>query len=347
MDPHGSNKTLYTALGANALIAVAKFCGALYTGSSAMMSEGVHSLVDTGNQMLLLYGKKDSSRPADAAHPLGYGMRLYFWSFVVAMMVFALGSLVSLYEGFHKVLDPHPLTNVGVNYAILLIAIGLEGYSLRIAMREVRAQASKKGFTIIETLRRHRDPAIFAVIYEETAALAGLLIALAGLVIAQLLDMPVIDGYTSIGIGVVLAVASAGLARKSFSLITGQAADVELTDRVWDILSGVGPVKEVNEVRSIQTKPNEVNLLVSVDYHDEFKGRPVTSRVIENITSDVGETLREEFKGMVLRIWIEPQSKERHLDELEDLGEEPDALDTEEEIEAAAAAAATASDERV
>ena len=342
MDANGSKITLYAALGANALIAVAKFGGALYTGSAAMLSEGVHSLVDTGNQMLLLDGIRDSNRPADSTHPLGYGMRLYFWSFVVAMMVFALGSIVSINEGVHKVMEPHALKDVWVNYVILIIAILLEGASLRLAMKQVRKQASKKGITILETLRRHRDPTIFAVVYEETAALAGLIIALVGLAVAQLLDMPVIDGYTSIGIGIVLAIASFGLARKSYSLMTGHAADPELTDRVWEILEGVGPVKEVNEVRSIQTKPTEVNLLVSVDYHDEYKGKPVTSRVIENITSDVGETLREEFQGTTLRIWIEPQSKERHLEELEELGEEPDALDSAEEIEAAAAAAAAA-----
>lgn len=331
MSAHSSKKALFAALAANAGIAIAKFAGAAYTGSSAMLSEGVHSLVDTGNQILLLFGMKDSSRQADASHPFGYGLRLYFWGFVVAMMVFALGSLVAIHEGIEKVQEPHEIQYAWVNYVILVFAIVLEGASLRVAMREVAAQAKKRGMTMLETLRTHRDPTIFAVVFEETAALAGLVIALVGLAASQVLAMPVIDGYTSIGIGLVLAFTSFSLARKCYSLMTGQAADTVMSDRLWDILEGIKLVKEVNEVRTMHFGPREITMLASVDYEDEFNGKPVTSRVLESITSDVSDTMREEFPDAKLRIYIEPQSNSRHLEELEELEEDPDALDTDED----------------
>jgi len=326
-----SKKGLFAALAANAGIAIAKFGGAAYTGSSAMMSEGIHSLVDTGNQLLLLFGMKDSSRQADASHPFGYGLRLYFWGFVVAMMVFALGSLVAISEGIEKVHSPHEINNAWVNYVILMISICLEGWSLRIALRQVVAESKKRGLTPRETLRRHRDPTVFAVVFEETAALAGLVIAMVGLALSQVLSMPVIDGYTSIGIGLVLALTSFSLARKCYSLMTGQAADQEMSDRLWDILDGIGPIKQVNEVRTMHFGPREVVALASVDFHDEVNGRPVTSRMIESITSDVSDTMREEFTETKLRIYIEAQSNTRHLEELEEIGEDADALDTDED----------------
>lgn len=331
MSAHASKTALYAALAANAGIAAAKFCGALYTGSSAMLSEGIHSLVDTGNQCLLLFGMKDAARPADASHPFGYGLRLYFWGFVVAMAVFALGSGVAIYEGIEKVHNPGHIKYAWVNVVILLFAILLEGSSLAVAFKQVRIEAKKRGMSAFETIRRHRDPTIFAVVYEETAALAGLVVALIGITLAVWLDMPSIDGWTSIVIGVILAVTSMSLARQCYVLMTGQAADPEMSDRLWEILEGVGPVKEVNEVRTMHFGPVEVTMLASVDYHDEYNGRPVTSRILESITSDVSDTMREEFPGTKLRIYIEPQSNERHLEELDDIGEEPDALDRDDE----------------
>lgn len=333
---HGSKKALLAALAANTGIAVAKFSGALYTGSASMMSEGVHSLVDTGNQILLLIGMKQASRPADSRHPLGYGLSLYTYGLLVAITVFALGSLVAIHEGITKMSEPHVIENAWVNYVILAIAIVLEGASLRIAMRDVAAQARRTGRGVLETVRRHRDPAIFAVVYEETAALAGLVIAIAGLAASQILDMPMIDGLTSVLIGVVLAVTSLVMGIKCAELQSAQAADPHISDRIWDMLTGVGPVKVVNEVRAIHFGPHQINVFASVDYHDEYKGRPVTSRVIESITSSVSRTLREEFPENVMRVWIEPQSNDDHLEELKEIGEEPDALDTEEELAATA-----------
>ena len=322
---HASKKALYGALAANGCIALAKFGGAAYTGSSAMASEGIHSLVDTGNQVLLLFGMKDSSRPADALHPFGYGLRLFFWAFVVAMAVFALGSGVAIYEGIDKIRNPHVIENAWVNYVILVLSIILEGSSLRVAIAEVKTEALRRGMGLFETIRRHRDPAIFAVVYEETAAIAGLLIALVGLATAQVLGMPVVDGVTSILIGVVLAATSLGLAGKCYVLMTGQAADPAIEERLREMLDQVKPIKSINEIRTMHFGPSEVLVLVSADFHDD-----VTAGTIEKIVSDIGEGIREEYPE-VRRIYIEAQSSDSHLEALKDIGEEPDALEPEDD----------------
>jgi cation diffusion facilitator family transporter len=323
MSAHASKRALYAALAANAGIAVAKFAGALWTGSSAMMSEGIHSLVDTGNQVLLLYGMKDAKRPADASHQFGYGLRIYFWGFVVAVAVFALGSGVAIYEGVEKVLEPHEIKDAWINYVILVFAMILEGSSLYIAVKEVRKEATRRGLGMLETLRRHRDPTIFAVVYEETAALAGLGAALFGLATSQILGMPVIDGLTSIAIGLILAFTSMTLARQCYTLMTGQAADPAIEVRLREILGRVKVIEHVNEVRTMHFGPNEVIVIVSADFVDS-----TSAGGVEKVVSDVGDGIQEEFPE-VRRVYIEAQSRSRHLEDLQYIGEEEDALEPE------------------
>ncbi|MEI5688695.1 MULTISPECIES: cation diffusion facilitator family transporter [Sphingomonas] len=327
MSAHASRHTLFAALAANAGIAIAKFCGAAYTGSSAMASEGIHSLVDTGNQVLLLFGMKDASRPADASHPFGYGLRLYFWGFVVAMAVFALGAGVAIYEGAEKVAHPEPIESAWVNVVILLIAILLEGSSLAVALRQVRSEAKRRALGMMETIRQHRDPTVFAVVYEETAALAGLFAALIGIGLAVLLDMPALDGWTSIAIGVILAFTALSLARRCYVLMTGQAADPAIEDRLREILGRVRPIEQVNEVRTMHFGPSEVLVLVSADFVDD-----TLAGTVERIVSDVEDGIREEFPE-VRRVYIEAQSTHRHREALEDIGEEPDALERDDYAE--------------
>lgn len=335
MSAHSSKHTLFAALAANAGIAVAKFCGASYTGSSAMASEGIHSLVDTGNQILLLFGLKDASRPADASHPFGYGLRLYFWGFVVAMAVFALGSGVAIYEGAEKVAHPEPIESAWVNVVILIVAIVLEGSSLTVALRQVRKEAKRRNLGMMETIRQNRDPTVFAVVYEETAALAGLVAALTGIGLAVLLDMPVLDGWTSIAIGVILAVTALSLARRCYVLMTGQAADPAIENRLREILDRVKPIEQVNEVRTMHFGPSEVLVLVSADFVDD-----TLAGTVERIVSDVEDGIREEFPE-VRRVYIEAQSTARHREALEDIGEDADALDREDDEAANEPASAT------
>lgn len=320
-----STTALLAAMAANAGIAAAKFGGAMYTGSSAMMSEGIHSLVDTGNQVLLLIGMRDAARPADSSHPFGYGLRIFFWALIVAMAVFALGSGVAIYEGVQKIRHPEPIEHAWLNALILVFAMVLEGSSLAVAVRQVAGESRKRGLGMLATIRRHRDPTIFAVVYEETAALVGLAVALAGTGLAWALDMPVIDGFTSVAIGIVLAVTSLGLAGQCYILMTGQAADPAIEDKLREILGRIKPVDHVNEVRTMHFGPNEVLVLASVDFDDDLRASGV-----EKITSDVEDGMRELFPE-VRRVYIECQATDRHLEALEDIGEEPDALDRDDE----------------
>lgn len=320
MSGGGSRMTLFSALGANAGIAVAKFCGAAVTGSSAMASEGVHSLVDTGNQILLLFGMKDASRPADAPHPFGYGLRLYFWGFVVALAVFALGSGLTIHEGIEKVARPRPIRHAWVNLVILAVSIALEGFSLSVALKEIRQHARERRQGFLETLRTHRDPTIFAVIYEDTAAIAGLVVALVGTILTVSLDKPAIDGWTSIAIGLILAVTAIGLARRCYTLLTGQAADPAIEARFRDILSEFNAIEQVNEVRTMHFGPAEVLVIVSADFRDT-----TSARTVKRIVSEAEDRICVEFED-VRRVYIEAQSVESHLETLDEIGEEADAL---------------------
>lgn len=316
-----SKKTLFAALAANAGIAVAKFAGSAYTGSSAMASEGIHSLVDTGNQLLLLFGLKDASRPPDSTHPFGYGLRLYFWGFVVAMAVFALGSGVAIYEGVEKVLKPQPIQNAWVNCIILGVAILLEGASLMVAFKEVAKEAKKAGKSLLQSFFDNRDPTVFAVIYEETAAMAGLVVALVGISLSVMLNIPQIDGWTSIAIGAILALTSMSLARKCYVLMTGQAADPEIEERLREILDRVKPINQINEVRTMHFGPQEVLVLVSAEFSSD-----TLAKTIQNIVTDVEDGLREEYPH-VKRVYIEAQYTDDHVEALEDIGEKPNDLE--------------------
>ena len=200
----GSRKAIFAALAGNALIAVTKSAAASYTGSSAMLSEAIHSLVDTGNQGLLLYGMKQAARPADKFHPFGYGIELYFWAFVVAILIFGVGAGVSFYEGIDKLQNPHPVTSPHINYIVLVLAIVFEAGSWWIAFQELRKVKGDYGY--FEAVRLSKDPTVFTVLFEDTAALLGLIVAFIGILLSQLLDMPATDGIASLVIGGILAI---------------------------------------------------------------------------------------------------------------------------------------------
>ena len=200
MASHGSKTVIYAALAGNGLIAITKFAAASITGSSAMFSEAIHSLVDTGNQGLLLFGIKRSGRPADDAHPFGYSGELYFWAFMVAILIFGLGAGISIYEGVQKILHPHPLNDPLINYIVLALAMVFEGFALAIAVREFRKTKGQRGW--LEAVRVSKDPTVFTVLFEDTAAMAGLVVAFVGIFLAQQLDLPVLDGVASVLIGV-------------------------------------------------------------------------------------------------------------------------------------------------
>lgn len=223
MASHSGSKTvIYAAVAGNLLIAATKFIAATWTGSSAMMSEGVHSLVDTGNGLLLLYGLHRAAQPPDLTHPFGHGRELYFWSFIVALLVFSVGAGVSLYEGVAHIVTPSHATNLKVNYVVLGLSALFEGYSWSVAFREFRSAKGSLGY--LAAVRQSKDPSVFTVLLEDTAALLGLFVAFLGISAAAYFDSPELDGVASIVIGLILAAIAILLARESKALLLGEAA---------------------------------------------------------------------------------------------------------------------------
>ncbi len=300
----GSKKVVVAALVGNFLIAVTKFGASVYTGSSAMLSEGIHSLVDTGNQGLLLYGLRKSKQPADEQHPFGYGAELYFWAFVVAILIFAVGAGVSIYEGIDKVLHPHPVTNISVNFIVLALACVFEGVAWSIAYREFETTRGKRGF--LEAVRQSKDPTVFTVLFEDTAAILGLFVAFLGIAGASWLDLPWLDGAASIVIGVILAVTALLLAIETKGLLIGEAAAPELTGDIRAIVEATPTVDRLNEVRTLHRGPNDVLLALSVDFEDNL-----TAGKVEDAIYQLENVIKQRFP-IVRRLFIEVQSAAHH-----------------------------------
>lgn len=273
MSSSGSRRVIFAALAGNLAIAVTKFAAAAYTGSSAMLSEAIHSTVDTGNQGLLLLGLKRSARPPDASHPFGHGMELYFWAFVVALLIFALGGAFSIYEGFHKMLNPEPVSSAWVNYLVLGLSIVFESYSFSVALHEFRVTHAGEPFW--QAIRASKDPSVFAVLLEDSAALAGLVVALLGVGLSQLLHMPALDGAASIVIGLLLVATACFLARETLSLLTGESASRRSLTQVRALLAADRRVASVDEMLSMQLGPREVLLALTIDFRDDLTGEEV------------------------------------------------------------------------
>lgn len=311
----GSTKVVVTALFGNLAIAISKLGASLYTGSSAMLAEAAHSFVDTGNQALLLVGLNRAKRPADARHPFGYGKEIYFWSFVVAVLLFSLGAGFSLYEGVVKIRDPHPVENAWVNYVVLSLAILFEGYALRAAVMEMN-RMRRPGESIFAYTHRSKDAALFTVLFEDMAAMLGILFALFGLIAAQLLDAPVFDGIATLAIGLLLAGAAVFLAWETKGLLIGESADPALVARVTALAASDHRVDRVNEVLTMHLGPNDVLAAVSLDFKPE--GAAVD---VEDTVSELERALRAEFPE-IRRIFIEAQHARDHNAATESL-EEP------------------------
>ncbi len=300
----GSERVVYAGIAANGFIAICKFAAALWTGSSAMLSEGVHSIVDTGNQSLLLYGIRRSRRPADAAHPFGYGPELYFWAFVVAIILFAAGAGVSIYEGIEKIRNPHPVEDVYINYIVLGVAGLFEGWACMVAYREFRRNRGDGG--LMEELRHSKDPAVFTILFEDTAAILGLMVAATGLALAEWLQVPELDGAASIVIGLILAGAAAFLARETKGLLIGEAARPEVQEAIRAIVMGHAGIKAVNEMQTLHFGPEEVLLTLSIDFEDDL-----SSSDVEALISDMEADIKA-AQPQITRIFIEAQSIAGH-----------------------------------
>jgi cation diffusion facilitator family transporter len=269
MAAHNSSKTvIYAALAGNMAIAITKFAAAFFTGSSAMLSEGVHSLVDTGNGGLLLYGLHRASRPADRTHPLGHGRELYFWSFIVALLVFALGAGVSFYEGIVHIIAPEPVVNAKMNYIVLGLSVLFEGSSWWIALKEFRQAKGRLGW--FKAVRVSKDPSVYTILFEDSAALLGLAVAFAGIFAAQMLDMPELDGVASLGIAVILGSTAIFLARESKSLLMGEPASPATQQKILEIVQQDPAVQRANGVLTVHLGPDQIVAGVSVEFEDHL-----------------------------------------------------------------------------
>jgi cation diffusion facilitator family transporter len=297
------NIVLYGALAANVGIAIAKFIAAGISGSSSMATEGVHSLVDSGNQVLLLYGQKRAERVPDASHPFGYARELYFWAFVVSILIFAVGAGVSIYEGVVHIQNPHAIEDPTINYIVLAIAMALEGTSWTIAMREFHASAGGKSWW--QAVHRSKDPTTFIVLFEDSAALVGLVIAGVGVWTSVYFADPRLDGAASVLIGLVLAGVAVLLAREAKGLIIGEAADPVLIKDLRAVLDGHPSIVSVNHVRTVHTGPNSIFVAVSADFDDALNMGDAESLV---------ELLEQRMKAIsasISSIYIRPEKREQ------------------------------------
>lgn len=283
---------VFVALGGNAAIAIIKFIAAAYSGSAAMLSEAVHSVADTGNQALLLYGSGRAAQPPDRRHPFGHGREIYFWGFIVAILLFSMGSGMSIYEGILKILEPHPPGNPLVNYLVLGAAFCFEGGSAFFAFREFNRRRGETPMLL--ALQASKDPSLMTVLIEDSTALIGLAIAAAGITVAYFGEMPIADGIASLAIGAALALAAAFLAYEIKSLLIGEAAGRKVVAGIQSIVDRCtkksGLVRRVNDIRTMQLGPSEVLIVVSLDFHAEAKADD-----IEIVTSELEDTLRRAY----------------------------------------------------
>ena len=301
----GSKKVVYAALLGNSLIAATKFAAAFYTGSSAMLSEAIHSVVDTGNQLLLLHGMRRAARTADEHHPFGYGMELYFWSFVVAILIFALGAGVSIYEGVQKILHPHPVTDPYINYIVLGVALALEAGAWSFAFKEFKKSKGRLGF--LAAMRQSKDPAVFAVLFEDSAAMLGLIAAFLGIGLGQVFDLPVLDAVASVVIGLILAVTATLLAHECKGLLIGESASPAVVAKVRRLATKAPGIRRINEILTMHLGPEDVLLNLSLDVDDAM-----TAGEVEAAISALEARIKRESPE-IKRVFIEVQNWAAHL----------------------------------
>jgi cation diffusion facilitator family transporter len=299
MPPVSGKLSVYVALASNLAIAVTKFCAAALTGSSAMLSEGVHSLVDTTNELLLLYGIRRAARPPDLKHPFGHGRELYFWSFIVALLVLLFGAAVACYQGIDHILHPVAIRHHLTNYLVLGASFLFEGASWWVGLKAFRASQGKQGY--FEAFRNSKDPTTFTVLFEDTAALAGLLIAAAGIGGAQAWDAPWLDGLASIGIACVLLVSSLLLARETKDLLIGEPARPHLRDAILRIAAADRDVRNANGVITVQLGPQQIVAALSIEFRPELTAAQIES-CVERIEAAIQNAMPE-----VTSVFLKPQ----------------------------------------
>jgi cation diffusion facilitator family transporter len=298
-----STFAIYAALTGNLLIAATKFGAAAWTGSSAMLSEAVHSLVDTGNQILLLYGIHRAKRPPDEQHPLGYGRELYFWSFVVALLIFALGAGISFYEGVTHIQDPVAIQNPMVNYVVLTISLVFESTTWWIAFRGF--DRKRGDLSYLEAAARSRDPTSFLVLFEDSAAILGIFIAFLGTAASVQLEAPQLDGIASIGIGLVLASTAVFLARECKGLLIGEPARSHTLQSIREIAREQPEVTGIGRLITVHLAPQQIVAVLDVDFVDSLLARDV-----EAFTDRLERVVKQKHPD-VIALFVNPKGNLR------------------------------------
>jgi len=301
MSGHSSSKfAIYGAIGANIAIAISKFVAAYFTGSSAMLSEGIHSFVDSGNGFLILLGVKQSEKPPSIQHPFGRSKELYFWALIVAVLVFSVGGGMSFYEGIEHLRHPAPMTDPTWNYVVLGLSILFEGISCTLALKAFNQDRGDMGFW--ETLGRSKDPSVFAILMEDIAALVGLVFALAGVYLGHALNEPRLDGAASIMIGILLVTVAIFLIYKTKGLLVGEGVDEETLATLQSIARAQPGVENVRPPLTSYLGPHDVVLALDVQFE-----RNLTAVQVEQAVDDLQDAIRAKYPEFK-RIFIEAKS---------------------------------------
>lgn len=279
-----SNFAIYGAITADILIAISKFVAAFFTGSSAMFAEGIHSATDTGNGLLLLLGIKRAKRPASKSHPFGYGLEIYFWSFVVSILIFSVGGGFAIYEGVHSLNNPQIVENPSWNYAVLSAAILFEGTSLIISIRNFNKSHSYG--SLLSNIIKSKDPASFAIIIEDIAAIIGLVIAFLGVFISRHFQNQYADGIASLLIGTVLLGVATFLARETKGLLLGESASTNVLENIKTILKNHNDIKEFGMPKTIHFGPDHILAIMEVNFKENLSLWAV-EQIIERIQQDI------------------------------------------------------------
>ncbi len=274
-----------------------------------MLSEAIHSVVDSGNQLLLLHGIKRAKKRPDRKHPFGYGMELYFWTFVVAILIFAIGSGLSIYEGIQHFYKPEPIKNPTVNYIVLALSLVFEAAAWMVAYRAFNQERGDTPF--FKAIRSSKDPTVFTVLFEDTAAILGLLIALIGVLGSHLLNIPEMDGLASIGIGIILAAIAMLLASESKGLLIGEGADPAILKDISRIFDRDRRISRTNEILTMHFGPNEILLNASFDFVD---GLP--AEAVEAAISEFESEIKRRHPS-IRRVFIEAQGWSAHAKDIE------------------------------
>lgn len=303
-----STKVIVAALIGNSLIAVTKFIAAAITGSSAMLSEGIHSLVDTGNQILLLYGLKAAKKPADERFPFGHGKEIYFWSFVVAILIFAVGSGVSLYEGILHVMEPEPMEHVYINYIVLGLAMIFEGAAWYFAFREFSSVKGKRGY--VEAVQRGKDPSMFVVLFEDSAAMLGLMVAFIATLVSQTTGIYVFDGIASIVIGLILGGTAIWLAYETKGLLIGESANMNVVAGIRAIAEDTPHIVAFNEVLTMHVGPDFILANISIDFEDG-----IDAGTVERTVAGIDRRIKYVYP-QVKRVFIEAEKRNQLVEPL-------------------------------